>query len=316
MKAIVHRAYGKPTDVLKLEEVEKPVPADGQVLVRVRASSVNSANCRVVRPSPFFIRLMIGIRAPSETAFGSDVAGVVEALGKDTDLQIGDEVFGTAGGAFAEYVVGTKFVRKPMSMTLEQAAAVPVAAITALQAVRDKAGVKPGDRVLVNGAGGGVGSFAVQIAKAMGADVTAVTAADKVQVVKDLGADHVLVRDRDDYTRSTEKYDAIIDCGGDRSFSASLRVLAPQASLVIVGAHKRLFRRLIGATLRNRLLKQRIVFFMARVTREDLQLLAELIDAGKVSPAIDRAYSLERAAEAVAYAETQQASGKVVITVA
>lgn len=316
MRAILHRAYGDPARALRIEEVARPDVEEGQVLVRVRAASINSKDCRIVRPSPRLIRMMIGVRRPGEPAFCGDAAGVVEAVGAGVaDLSIGDEVIGVRTGACADYVAGKNFVRKPAALTFEEGAALPIAGLTALQAVRDKAAVKPGQHVAINGAGGGVGHLAVQVAKALGAEVTAVTGPDKLEMVTSLGADHVVDRTQADFTQDA-KYDAIIDLGGDHSLGACLRALTPDGVLVIVGAHKRTLTRALLATLRRRLLKQRVVFFVAAITREDLAALAELAGAGKLRPVIDRTYPLERTAEAVGYAEKQQVRGKVVITVA
>jgi NADPH:quinone reductase-like Zn-dependent oxidoreductase len=316
MQAIRQRGYGRPDRVLRLEQVEAPVPADDQVLVRVRASSINSADCRAVRADPVLVRLMGGLRSPKDPEVGRDVAGVVEAVGSAvTHLAIGDEVYGHAMGAFAELVVGRKLVAKPAGLTFEQAAAVPTAGLTALQAVRDWGSVKPGDKVLVNGAGGGVGTFAVQIAAALGADVTAVTGADKAEMVRSLGATTVLDRAATDFTRDRGAYDAIIDIGGDHSLGSTVKALKPTGRLVIVGAHKGVLRRLVAGTLRRRILKQPAFFFIANVNVDDLNTLRELIEAGKVRPVIDRSFTLDRTADALAYAEGQQAAGKVVVTV-
>ena len=316
MKAVLQRGYGSPERVLILEEVAAPVPTDDQVLVRVRAASVNSGDCRQVRANPVLIRFIQGMRAPKNPAFGADAAGVVETVGAAvTEHSVGDEVFGVRRGACGELVAGQMFVTKPANLTFEQAAAVPVAASTALQAVRDKAAAKAGDMILINGAGGGVGTFAVQIAAALGADVTAVTSADKTDLVGSLGATTVLDRAKDDFTRLRGEYDAIVDIGGDRSIGSALKALKPGGRLVIVGAHKGVLRRLMMGTLRRRLFKQPVVFFIADVTTKDLSALRELIESGKVTPVVDRCFSLEETAAAVTYAETQQARGKVVITV-
>lgn len=315
MKAIRQHGYGAPTKVLRLEDVERPVVEDDQILVRVHASSVNSVDCRLARATPFLVRFMGGMRTPRDPAFGRDAAGVAEAVGKDvTDVAVGDEVFGARVGAFGEYVSGKNFVRKPANLNFEQAAAVPVAALTALQAVRDAGRVKAGERVLINGAGGGVGSFAVQVAKALNAHVTGVTSSDKIQLVKDAGADEVLDRRVTDYT-SSAKYDVIVDCGGDRSISANVRALAADGRYLIVGAHKGVLVRLIAGSLRRRLFKQPIIGVQAGVRREDLETLRGMIEAGQITPVIDRTFALEDASAAVAYAETHQASGKVVVVI-
>ncbi|HUP83561.1 MAG TPA: NAD(P)-dependent alcohol dehydrogenase [Candidatus Limnocylindria bacterium] len=318
MKAILQRSYGSPASALRLEEIDKPEAGDGEVLVRVRASSVNSGDWRQVRANPFFIRFMLGVRRPKKAAFAADAAGVVEAVGAGVSgLSVGDEVFGIRTGAAGEYVSGKNFVPKPKHLSFEQAAALPVAGVTALQAVREwSGGVKPGQKVLINGAGGGVGHFCVQIAKADGAEVTAVTSTDKIDMARSLGADHVLDYSSTDFTRGDVRYDMIIDCSGNRSFGACLRALTPEGTLVFVGAYHGVLRRVVFANLRRRLLKQRIAFSLAQVRRVDLATLAELTEAGKLRPIIDRSYPLAQTADAVGYAEKQQVRGKVVITVA
>lgn len=318
MKAILQRGYGSPASALRLEDIDKPEVGAGEVLVRVRATSVNSGDWRQVRANPFFIRLMLGVRRPKKTAFAADAAGVVEAVGEGvTDLAVGDEVFGIRSGAAGEYVSGKNFVPKPARLTFEETAALPVAGVTALQAVREwSGGVRAGQQVLINGAGGGVGHFALQIAKADGAEVTAVTSPDKLDMARSLGADHVTDYTRQDFTKGDQRYDVIIDGSGNRSFGACLRVLKPTGTLVFVGAHRGVLTRILFATIRRRLLKQRIAFSIAQVRRDDLITLRELIDAGKLNPVIDRTYSLEQTADAVGYAEKQQVRGKVVITVA
>lgn len=316
MKAIIQHGYGSPAEVLTLDEVDKPTVGDEQVLVRVHATSVNSGDWRQVRAHPFIIRFAVGLRAPRKGGFGGDAAGIVEAVGRDvTDLKAGDEVFGIRTGAFADYVSGKNFVPKPADLTFEQAAALPVAGVTALQAVRDKGGVKAGQRVLVNGAGGGVGHLALQIAKSLGAEVTGVTSTDKLEMVKSIGADQVIDYTRDDFTKTGKVYDVIIDCGGDHSFGACRRALARDGMLVIVGAHKRVLTRLLMGTVRRRLLRQPIVFFLASVRKEDLLTLKDLVEAGKLRPVIDRTYSLPETPAAIGYAEMQRVAGKVVITV-
>jgi NADPH:quinone reductase-like Zn-dependent oxidoreductase len=316
MKSIRQRGYGSAERVLILEDVPEPTPADDEVLIRVRAASVNSGDCRQVRATPVLIRFIQGMRTPKNPAFGADAAGVVEAAGSAvTDLHVGDEVYGIRRGAFGELVAGKKFARKPANLTFEQAAAVPIAACTALQAVRDKGGVKAGDKVLINGAGGGVGTFALQIAAAMGAHITAVTSADKADLVRSLGATDVIDRAKVDFTRSRAMFDVIVDLGGDHSLGATLRALKPDGKLVIVGAHKGVLRRLMIGSLRRRLLKQPIVFFIAEVTTDDLNQLRETIEEGKVTPVIDRTFTLEQTPAAVLYAEGQQARGKVVVTI-
>lgn len=316
MKAIRQRGYGSPERVLILEDVAEPVPADDQVLVRVRAASINSGDCRQVRADPMLVRFIQGLRSPKNPAFGADAAGVVEAVGAAvTDLHVGDEVYGVRRGALGELVAGKEFAVKPANLNFEQAAAVPIAACTALQAVRDKGGATAGARVLINGAGGGVGTFAVQVAAALGAEVTAVTSADKADLLRSLGATDVLDRAKVDFTTLRGRFDLVVDIGGDRSLGSALRSLKPTGKLVIVGAHRGVLRRLILGQVRRRLLKQPIVFFIADVVLDDLATLREMIEAGKVTPVIDRTFPLEQTAAAVAYAEGQQARGKVVVTI-
>jgi NADPH:quinone reductase-like Zn-dependent oxidoreductase len=320
MKAIVQHRYGRPEDVLELrDDVEKPVPADDRVLVRVRASSVNAGDWRRVLADPFIVRLVDGLRKPKVAGLGGDAAGVVEAVGKDvTDLRVGDEVYGIRTGAYAEYLTSKMFVLKPANLTFEQAAAVPVAGITALQALRDKGGVTAGQKVLINGAGGGVGTFAVQIAKAFGAQVTAVTSTANLELVRSIGADHVIDYSRQDFTKGDERYDVVVDIGGTPSLSACRRALTPEGMLVVVGAGKGVagaLGRMAGWLIRGRILRQRVVGFIANVNTQDLVALRELIEAGKVTPVIDRTFSLSQVPEALRYVETERASGKVVITI-
>lgn len=319
MKAIIQHRYGRPEDVLELRhDVEKPVPADDRVLVRVRASSVNAGDWRRVRADPFIVRLIEGFRTPKVPGLGGDAAGVVEAVGKDvTDLKAGDEVYGIRTGAYAEYLTGKLFVPKPANLTFEQAAAVPVAGITALQALRDKGGIQKGQTVLVNGAGGGVGTFAVQIAKAFGAQVTAVTSTANVDLVRSIGADHVVDYTQEDFTKSSERYDLIVDIGGTPSLSALRRALSPHGVLVVVGAGRGPagpLGRMAGWFIRGRILHQRVIGFIAKVNTADLVVLRDLIEAGSVTPVIDRTFRLSEVPQAISYVETEHAQGKVVIS--
>ncbi len=320
MKAIIQPRYGSP-DVLRLQDVEKPALEDDRVLVRVRASSVNATDWRHMRGKPYAARPMMGgLRKPKSSAIGVDVAGIVEAVGKDvTHVTPGDEVYGARNGAFAEYVSGRTFVHKPVNLSFEQAAAVPVAGCTALQALRDKGAIQQGQRVLINGAGGGVGTFAVQLAKAFGAEVTAVSGTANLELMRSLGADHVFDYTRADFTKGGQRYDLVIDVGGTPSVAACRRALTPDGTLVLVGAGKGdwfgpLTRFLVGA-VRSRLLKQRVVGFLASVTKEDLLFLKGLIEAGKVTPVIDRTYPLTETAEAIRHVEAGHVRGKLVITV-
>ena len=317
MKAMLHERYGSPDD-LRLAEVDRPVAGDDQVLVRVRAASVNAGDWRRVRAKPWLVRTAEGWRRPKSPLFGADAAGVVEEVGpKVTDLRAGDEVMGIRTGAFAEYVAGANFVPKPANLTVEQAAAVPIAGVTALQALRDKGELQPGQRVLINGAGGGVGSFAIQIAKAMGAHVTASTSADNVELLRSLGADRVIDYRAEDAMKSGP-YDLLVDTGGTPSISRLRSAVKPDGMLVLVAAAKGgpgVLGRIVAGAFRGRVLKQRIRFFIAQVRKEDLLHLKELIEAGKVTPAIDRTYPLAETGKALRYLETGHAHGKVVITI-
>jgi NADPH:quinone reductase-like Zn-dependent oxidoreductase len=319
MKAVVHNTYGSP-DVLELREIDKPDPTDDEMLVRVRAASVNPADWYGLTGTPYVARALTGLRKPKSNSVGADIAGTVEAVGKNiTQFRPGDEVFGRSG-AFAEYVcVGEAVAPKPANLTFEEAAAVPVAAITALQGLRDKGQLQPGQKVLINGASGGVGTFAVQIAKAFGAEVTGVCSTGKVDLVRSLGADHVIDYTKEDFTRSDRRYDLLLDVAGSRSWWACRRVLNPQATLVIVGAPKG--NRLLGplshiakvrlAALRSR---RNVVFFIAKLNKPDLEILRELLEAGKVTPVVDRRYELSETADAFRYLGDGHARGKIVVT--
>ena len=322
MKAIVQEGSGS-ADVLHVREIDKPVVTDGHVLVRVRAASVNALDWHSVHGG----RLVSGVsklmRQPDQAVRGVDVAGQVEEVGAGvTQFAPGDEVFGSAPGAFAEFALAREvgLAPKPRNASFEQAAAISVAGRTALQAIRDHAKVRPGQRVLISGAGGGVGTFAVQIAKALGAHVTALTSTRNLELVRSLGPDDVIDYTTEDFTRREARYDAVIDVAANRSLSDLKRVLAPSGVLVLVGADKRgsiaLFTRIGGAFLRSRVFHEPVVFFMAKATQADLLELKELIEAGKVCPAIDRTYPFSEAAEAVRYVGTGQARAKVVITMA
>jgi NADPH:quinone reductase-like Zn-dependent oxidoreductase len=316
MKAILVDRYGPPS-ILQLSDIDKPQPAADQVLVRIRAASVNPVDWHLMRGDPFIARIGEW-RRPKSPLVGRDGAGVVAAVGGEvTGLQVGDEVYGVAAGTFGEYVTGTKFVRKPANLSFEEAAAVPIAGCTALQSVRDQAKVAPGQRVAVHGAGGGVGTFAVQIAKAYGAHVTAVTSTSKLELARSLGADAVVDYARDDFL-SHGPYDVILDVAGRGSIRRLRRGLAPAGRLVLVGAGHGPggpLMHIAAAMLRSSLLRQRVVFAIASINEKDLAALRELIEAGQVNPVIDRTYSLAETAAAVAYVEQEQARGKVVIKV-
>ena len=323
MKAIVRHAYGSP-DVLRLEDVEKPAVEDDGVLVRVRAASLNALDWHIMRGAPLLARMGEGLRTPKTQGLGVDIAGEVEAVGKDvTELRPGDAVFGRAGGAFAEYARGKSrsFVPKPANISFEQAAAIAVAGSTALQGLRDRGQLRPGQRVLINGAGGGVGTFAVQIAKALGGQVTAVCGTHNVELIRSLGADRVIDYAREDFTRSGQRFDLILDVAANRSLAACARVLAPNGTLVVIGAAGNgrsivpIALRILGAILWSRLGRRRMSMYMAKITRADLVVLKELIEAGKVTPVVDRTYPLSQTPAAMRYLEQGHARGKVVITV-
>ncbi|MDQ5853764.1 MAG: NAD(P)-dependent alcohol dehydrogenase [Chloroflexota bacterium] len=321
MKAIVRHKYGSP-DNLELKEIARAVVDDDRVLVRVRAASANPYDWHVLRGLPYIVRMQEGLRKPRTQVLGVDVAGHVEAVGKHvTEFQPGDAVFGHRGGAFAEYVCGREhnFVLKPANLTFEQAAAVPVAGFTALQGLRDKGRLQPGQRVLINGASGGVGTFAVQIAKALGAEVTGVCSTRNVDLVRSIGADQVIDYTREDFTRCGQRYDLILDVAGNRSLSAYRRVLASNGTLVLVGAPEGRWlgplARLLKARMLSRFVSQRMLWFLAQHSKADLVMLKELIEAGNVTPVVDRIYPLRETPEAIRYLEAGHARGKVIITV-
>jgi NADPH:quinone reductase-like Zn-dependent oxidoreductase len=322
MKAALRRRYGSP-DVLELGEVERPELVDDGVLVRVRATSINRADWYALNGAPTIARpAMGGLRRPKSPLLGSDFAGTVEAVGKDvTDLEPGDDVFGGRTGAFAEYVCSRMGVaKKPANLTFEEAAALPVAALTALQGLRDEGRLRPGEKVLVNGASGGVGTFAVQIAKALGAEVTAVCSTRNVDQARSLGADHVVDYTREDFTRGARRYDLLFDNAGSRSWSACARVLAPRARLVLVGAPMGNhllgpLGHIAGMLLRSLPSRRSAVFFVAKLNRADLTTLRELVEAEKVRPVVDRRYELSEIADALRYMGEGHARGKVVVAV-
>lgn len=322
MKAIVLRCYGSP-DVLTFEDVAKPVPGDNDVLVKVHAAAVNPYDWHGMRGSPYFMRLGMGIGKPKDVRIGVDFAGTVEAIGKDvTRFEVGDEVFGGAAGAFAEYVIlgeDRGIAHKPANVSFEQAAAMGVAGITALQAVRDKGQVQPGQKVLINGASGGVGTFAVQIAKGLGAEVHGVCSTRNVEMVLSLGADHVFDYKKENYTESDQLYDVIVDMVGNHPVSANRGVLKPAGALVIVGGPKGdWFGPLanpIKAMLTAPFVDQKLGMFIARFNKEDMATLADLMASGAVTPVIeDRRYALSETADAIRYSEEGHARGKIIIT--
>jgi len=325
MKAITYCDYGLTN--LKLENIEKPTPNDDQVLVRVRAASVNPYDWHFVEGTPKIMRAMgVGLRKPKDTRLGVDFAGTVEAVGKNvTQFKPGDEVFGGSTGAFAEYVCRRatgSVALKPASITFEQAASANIAGITALQAVRDKGKLGPGQKVLINGASGGVGTFAVQIAKSLGADVTGVCSTRNVDLVRSLGADHVIDYTKEDFAKGTERYDAILDNVPNHTLSECRRVLSPKGKYVLIGGggpnDSRWigpFGRIIKTMVLSPFISQKMGMMMADTSQKDLTILAELMQSGKVKPVIDRTYKLSEVPAAIAYVEEGHARGKVIITI-
>jgi NADPH:quinone reductase-like Zn-dependent oxidoreductase len=324
MKALVYERYGPP-DVLELREVDKPVVGDDEVLVRVHATSVNPVDWHTMTGTPYLVRLESGLRKPKREVLGVDFAGTVEAVGRNVQrFQPGDEVFGARDGAFAEYVCVREdraVALKPANVTFEQAAAVPVAALSALQGLRDKGQIQQGQKVLINGGSGGVGTFAVQIAKSFGAEVTGVCSTRNVDTVRSIGADHVIDYTQEDFTQGGHRYDLILDIAGNRSWSDYRRVLDEKATVVVVGGPKK--GRWIGPlsqVVKLRLSSlggsRRVVApFLAKVNKEDLVVLQELLEAGTVTPVIDRQYELSELREALRYLGEGHAQGKVVVTV-
>src|SRR5437763_7891329 len=326
MKAIVYCDYGLAN--LRLEDVEKPVPNDDQILVKVRAASVNPYDWHFIEGTPKIMRAMgVGLRKPKDTRLGVDFAGTVEAVGKNvTQFKPGDEVFGGRDGAFAEYVcprADRAVTLKPASITFEQAASINIAGITALQGVRDKGKVQPGQKVLINGASGGVGTFAVQIAKSFGADVTGVCSTRNIELVQSLGADHVIDYTKEDFTKGDQKYDVILDNVANHSLSECRRVLTPNGIYVLIGggsANEQGFLGALGKALNaavySRFVKQKMGMMMAQPSTQDLTLLAEMVQSGKLKTVIDRTYkSLSEVPDAIRYLEEGHAKGKVIITV-
>jgi NADPH:quinone reductase-like Zn-dependent oxidoreductase len=323
MKAAVLDRFGSP-DVVEVREIDAPLPADDELLVRVRAASVNPADWYGVTGRPYIARPTMGLRKPKSNRLGVDFAGTVEAVGTNvTQFRPGDEVFGGRSGAFAEYLCVREdraVVPKPANVTFEEAAAVGVAGLTALQGLREKGQLQPEQKVLINGASGGVGTFAVQIAKALGAEVTGVCSTRNVEIARSLGADRVIDYTREDFTRSDRRYDVLFDVAGSRSWSECRRVLEPRAILVIVGASKG--TRLLGplshiASVRLASMRgsQKAVFFVAKFNKADMEALRELLEAGKVKPVIDKRYELSEVADAFRYLGEGHAQGKIVITV-
>ncbi len=325
MKAIVYSDYGLSN--LKLENIEKPVPNDDQILVKVRAASINPYDWHFVEGTPYIMRMMgVGLRKPKDIQLGVDFAGTVEAVGKNvTQFKPGDEVFGGRGGAFAEYVCRRAegaVALKPANLTFEQAASVNIAGITALQALRDKGKVQPGQKVLINGASGGVGTFAVQIAKTFGADVTGVCSTRNVDLVRSLGADHVIDYTKEDFAKGTERYDVILDNVPNHSLSECRRILTRNGKYVMIGGggpnDSRWvgpFGRVIKTMVLSPFTSQKMGMMMADANGKDLTILADMMQSGKLKPVIDRTYKLNEVPAAIAYLEEGHARGKVVITV-
>lgn len=318
MKAVTYPQYGSP-DVLRLVDLDKPTPKDDEALVRVHASSVNIAEWYAMT-GLFLARLGSGFFKPKDTRLGADFAGVVEAVGKNvTDFKPGDAVFGGRSGAFAEYVTVRKAIaHKPANVTFEEAAAVPTAGITALQGLRDHGKIQPGQKVLIHGASGGVGSFAVQVAKAFGAEVTAVCSTQNVEHVRRLGADHVFDYTKDDFTRSGQQYDLLFNANGSRSWSDYKRALKPNATFVLSGGPRTPLIGPLSLLVKMRLAmlaaSQTFVFFVAQFNREDMQTLNEMIESGKIKPFVEKSYPLTQAADAMRHLGAGHASGKIVIT--
>jgi NADPH:quinone reductase-like Zn-dependent oxidoreductase len=325
MRAITSCEYG--VDNLKLQEIEKPTPADNELLVRVRAASLNPVDGHLMRGNIPMRLLGGGMRKPKNTRFGTDFAGTIEAVGKNvTDFKPGDEVFGAKNGAAAEYIcvkADRAVVSKPGNITLEQAGSVAIAGVTALQGLRDKGHIQAGQKVLINGASGGVGTFAVQIAKAFGAEVTGVCSTRNVDLVKSLGADQVIDYTKKDFTKTDQRYDLLFDLVGNHSFSERRHLLTPNGICVLggiggAGIHQGSWGRVagnFGAAFLSMFTSQKFVTYIAKLTKGDLTVLRDLMQAGKVIPVIDRTYKLDQTADAVRYLEEGHAHGKVVITV-
>ena len=322
MKAIIYRCYGGP-EVLEQSVIEIPEPLAHQILVRVKAATVNPVDWHYMRGSPYIMRLRTGIGAPNDQRIGNDFAGIVEKVGSDvTKFKIGDAVFGGGGGTFAEYVLANaskSVAHKPTDVSFEQSAAMPTAALTALQALRDKGQLEPGQKVLINGASGGVGTYAVQIAKSFGAEVHGVSSGRNIEMVTLLGADHMFNYKTESYIESDKRYDLIVDMISNHSISDNLKVLKKQGRMVIVGGGKGNW---IGplipsikAVIMNNFVDQEVQTFVAQFNSKDLESLAELMRQGQLSSVIDRRYSLDRIQDAINYSESGRARGKIIITI-
>ncbi|WP_405240300.1 NAD(P)-dependent alcohol dehydrogenase [Lentisalinibacter orientalis] len=321
MRAWVYRCYGT-TEVLSLERLDRPVPADDELLVRVAAAAVNPYDWHFMTGSPYFMRLMTGLSRPKEIRLGADFSGTVVAVGADvTRFSPGDEVFGGASGSFAEYLTVAEdgpVAAKPASVSFEQAAAVGIAGFTAIQALRDHGALEPGEAVLINGASGGVGTFAVQIAHAMGAEVTGVCSAGKMNLVRSIGADHVIDYRQQDYTDGERRYDVIIDLVGNRSVRANTRVLQPDGRLVIVGGPKgdwfAPLKPMIDSALMSPFVDQQVGTMLAYMTQDDAVRLGELMRDGALTPVVDRKFALDELPAAIEYWKSGKATGKVAVT--
>jgi NADPH:quinone reductase-like Zn-dependent oxidoreductase len=321
VKAIVYTEYGPP-DVLQFTEVAKPTPKDDEVLIRIHAASVNPLDWHFMRGSPYAMRIAAGLRRPKVTRFGVDVSGRLEAVGRNvTQFQPGDAVFGSCRGAFAEYGCASEgaLVLKPANVSFEQAAAVPVAAISALQGLRDKGRIQRGQKVLINGAAGGVGTFAVQIAKVFGAEVTGVCSTRNLDLIRSIGAHHVIDYRQEDFTKGGQRYDLIFDTVGNHSLSDCRRALTAKGTLVLVGGPNKgrwlgPLTGMLKAVTWSRFVSQKLLPFLAHLNKDDLMVMRELLETGKVAPVIDRTYRLSDVPDAIRYLEEGHARGKVVIT--
>jgi NADPH:quinone reductase-like Zn-dependent oxidoreductase len=322
VKAIVYYEYGGP-DVLRCEEIDKPAPADGEVLLKIRAASLNPYDWHFMRGEPYGIRLMAGVGKPKNRRLGADVAGVVESVGSAVkNLKHGDAVYGLCQGAFGEYVctLETKLVKKPDDVSFENAASLPIAALTALQALRDKGKIQSRHKVLVNGASGGVGTFGVQVAKSFGAEVTGVTSTRNVELVRSIGADHVIDYTKEDFTKSEQRFDLILDCVGNHTFAECRCVLNANGKVIGAGGTTdnwmlKPISRMITSTLQSIFVSQKPVSIFAKMNQADLLLMNELLLSGKVKPVIDRCCRLNEVPDAMRYLEEGHARGKVLLTV-
>lgn len=323
MKAVRYRCYGAAGDVLEYRDVEKPVPADDEVLVRVHAAAVNPLDYHYMRGSPYLMRLGTGIGAPKDTRLGVDFSGTVEAVGRDvTKFRTGDEVFGGRSGAFGQYVVVPQdraIALKPANVSFQEAAGVGIAAVTALQALRDEGQLEDGQQVLINGASGGVGTFAVQIAKSMGAEVSGVCSTRNVEMVRSLGADHIFDYTKENYLDSGRQFDLIVDMVGNHSPRANRRVLKPNGVLVLVGGPKGNWVapliRPLQALMLSFFVDEKISAMLATFRQDDLEILADLMESGQLKPRLDRSYPLSEIAEAIDYSESGRARGKIIVEI-